>query len=319
MAESAIPDVLAPDLAAVFCGINPGRGLGGRRRALREPAQRLLAPAPRRAPDPAPARAGGAVRAAGARVRRHQRGVPDDAGLGRPAARRLRRLGRAPGGHRPRARAAGGSRSSARRRTAGRSASGPTSGCRSGDSSTRCSSSSRRRRRRTPPSRTRSGCTGSRALRRLLGPGDRRGVRALVLDADDRVLLLGLHDAGRARSGPSPAARSSPARTRTALRRELAEETGLRGAIGPCIWRREHRFVWQRVLHQRERVYLVPVEGHEPAPELGPRRRGRLRTSAGGRSRSSSEPPSDFVPRRLPALLRELLERGPPTQPVDVV
>ncbi len=42
---SAVPDVLAPSLAVVFCGINPGPVLGRCRRPLRQPSQRLLATA----------------------------------------------------------------------------------------------------------------------------------------------------------------------------------------------------------------------------------------------------------------------------------
>ena len=65
---SDVPDVLAPGLRCVFCGINPGACLGRRGRALREPAQRLLAAAPRRRLHAAALRPAGAVRAARARL-----------------------------------------------------------------------------------------------------------------------------------------------------------------------------------------------------------------------------------------------------------
>ena len=131
---SAVPDVLAPGLRVVFCGINPGRVSAAARGALRQSAQRLLAAAPRGALHVSALRAVGAVRAAERRDRRHERGLPHDARLGRPAARRLRRLRRAARADRARAGAAAGSRSSARRRTAARSTSGPSSACRSGRS-----------------------------------------------------------------------------------------------------------------------------------------------------------------------------------------
>jgi hypothetical protein len=117
---SDVPDVLAPDLRIVFVGINPGR-VSAEARALREPAQRLLAPAPRGSADLPPLRAVGAVHAAHRGDRRHERRVSHDAGLERPSAARLRAaLPTARGIARelqPR-----GSPSSARRRTAARSA-----------------------------------------------------------------------------------------------------------------------------------------------------------------------------------------------------
>ena len=71
-------------------------------------------------------RPAGAVRAARARLRRHERRVPHDARLGRPAARRLRRRRGSSGSPASCGRAR--SRSSARRPTAARSASAPSSG-----------------------------------------------------------------------------------------------------------------------------------------------------------------------------------------------
>ena len=88
--ESAVPDVLAPGLDLRLLRDQPGPRLGRRRGALREPAQRLLAAAARRGLHAAPLRPAGAVLAARARARRHERRVPHDARLGRPAARRLR-------------------------------------------------------------------------------------------------------------------------------------------------------------------------------------------------------------------------------------
>src|SRR4051794_28640286 len=80
----------------------PGSRVRGGRRALREPAQRLLAPAPRGTADLAPLPAGRAVLPARRGNRRHERRLPHDDRVERPAARRLHWLGRAYRGARAR-------------------------------------------------------------------------------------------------------------------------------------------------------------------------------------------------------------------------
>ncbi len=131
---------------------------------LRQPAQRLLAPARGRGPDAAPARPERAVGHAGARLRAHERRLPDDEGLERPAPGRLRRLHGAPGAAGGRAR----TRNDRLRRQvvvsgSVRTSRGASWGCRSGSWARRRSSFCPRRHPRTPPSRTTSGSPGSSA------------------------------------------------------------------------------------------------------------------------------------------------------------
>jgi hypothetical protein len=41
------------------------------------------------------------------------------------------------------------------------------------------------------------------------------------------------------------------------------------GELGPLVYTREHTFPWaRRLLHQRERFYLVRVREHEPVPTI---------------------------------------------------
>ncbi len=105
-----------------------------------------------------------------------------------------------------------------------------------------------------------------------------------------------------------------------ALRRELAEECGLRDVdLGPCIWTREHWFAdmagWGG---QVERHYLVRTPPFEPAPSaeaLAEEGIAEVRWWTGDELRKTDEL---FAPRRLPQLASELLAGTVPEQPVDV-
>lgn len=146
----------------------------------------------------------------------------------------------------------------------------------------------------------------------------RDGVRGLVLDSGDRILLV--HFDFPPFPWAPPGGGVDPGESdEVALRRELAEEVGLDDVeLGPLLWRREHEFdAPMRFRGQRERCYLVRVEPFEPAPrlELAAEHVTDVRWWTADELRSSQEV---FGPRRLPELVAELLESGPPAVPLEL-
>ena len=148
----------------------------------------------------------------------------------------------------------------------------------------------------------------------------RPAVRALIVDPADRVLLVRF-DWPKRTVWASPGGGIEPGETdEQALVRELAEECGLRDfTLGPCIWTRTHWFTdmagWAG---QTERTYLIRTETFEPAPEWSPT---KLASEGIGAQAwfapEDFDPELSFSPRRLPELVRELLRSGPATEPFD--
>ena len=154
----------------------------------------------------------------------------------------------------------------------------------------------------------------------------RTAVRALLLDPDDRVLLVRF-EFPRVTVWATPGGgKESDEDDEVALRRELDEELGLTTVdIGPHIWTRLHviPFLDGNWDGQRDRIYLVRSDRFEPSPRLSweqlrAERLYEMRWWTMAEIDAAGAAGVRFAPRRLPARLAALLADGPPPCPVDV-
>jgi 8-oxo-dGTP diphosphatase len=151
----------------------------------------------------------------------------------------------------------------------------------------------------------------------------RQGVRAVVLDPADRILLVRFefpHTSLWAAPGGGMGPGESP---EDAIRRELQEEVGLDEIeLGPWIWTREHVFPFLdgRWDGQAERFALVRTHAFEPAPRFTVEQlAAEFVTGMRWWSLAELEASDElFAPRRLPELVAALLRDGPPGEPIDV-
>jgi 8-oxo-dGTP pyrophosphatase MutT (NUDIX family) len=160
------------------------------------------------------------------------------------------------------------------------------------------------------------------------GNGPRRGARVLLLDPDDRLLLMHAHDPAEPnrRWWELPGGGLHPDETTAqACRRELAEETGIElDEVGPCVWVRETRFRFRgQHYHRREWVHLarLPQSGATARAQTCHTTNEQL-TLLGERWWSTQElaTASDhwFLPPNLPTLLPDILAGRYGNTPIEL-
>jgi ADP-ribose pyrophosphatase YjhB (NUDIX family) len=148
----------------------------------------------------------------------------------------------------------------------------------------------------------------------------RDAVRGVVVDTDERVLLVQFEFPNWV-GWATPGGGVGPGESdEEALRRELAEETGLeRFELGPLVWTRTHLFELGDWDGQVERYYVVATPTFAPAPQLTWEQLSAEYVTAVRWWTLAELEATDaqFAPRRLPDLVRDLLA-AVPAEAIDV-
>jgi ADP-ribose pyrophosphatase YjhB (NUDIX family)/GNAT superfamily N-acetyltransferase len=157
-------------------------------------------------------------------------------------------------------------------------------------------------------------------------PNLRPAARGVVLDRDDRILLMRFQFEDGTSLWATPGGGIEPGESvQEGLERELTEEIGLRPpAAPPHVWHQEivaegHAAGYDGVIND---YFLVRVDSLTPVGTLSA---AELRAESVYGHRwwtldelLAHEGPEVLAPRALPRLLQDLLRQGPPSEPVQL-
>ncbi|MEU6180709.1 NUDIX hydrolase [Streptomyces coeruleorubidus] len=152
--------------------------------------------------------------------------------------------------------------------------------------------------------------------------GLRKVARVVLLDPQDRILLLHGHEPGNPADDwwftPGGGVEGDETREEAALR-ELAEETGITEVeLGPVLWRRMCSFPFAGRRWDQDEWYFLARTDRTVIEAAGLTELER-RSVAGARWWTCPElcrAHETVYPTRLAGLLRTLLDEGPPASPV---
>ena len=154
--------------------------------------------------------------------------------------------------------------------------------------------------------------------------GLRRVARVVLLDPEDRILLLHGHEPDDPAHDwwftPGGGVEGDETREQAA-RRELAEETGITDVdLGPVLWRRRCSFPFAGRRWDQDEWYDLARTAVTATRATGLTELER-RSVSGARwwtCRELTQAHETVYPTRLAGLLRRLLDEGPPARPVTL-
>ena len=162
------------------------------------------------------------------------------------------------------------------------------------------------------------------ALAKASEPMVRPAARAIVLDGDNRILLHRFVAGDDPGVWVTPGGAIDPGEDETAaLVRELREELSVSTvAVGPWVWQRRHVWAWRGIVYDtRERFALVRVSLDQIRPTnhdsffAGDDTEEQWRWWSVEELAASED---ELAPRRLARFLAQLVQDGPPPEPLDV-
>ena len=149
----------------------------------------------------------------------------------------------------------------------------------------------------------------------------REGIRAVVLDADDRVLLVRFQFPDLT-FWATPGGGLEPGETpEQTIRRELEEEVGLVDVdLGPIVWERTQVFAFADFSGQHERFFMARATTSAIEPSFSKEQllEEGLTESRWWSVQEIREARGErFAPQRLASHLESLIEHGAPAELLD--